>query len=150
MTHLLLQDRRGLSYLNDAAADLSGLAGFEETGGGLLADAEGGSTPATQHMQSTCERVKNTMTWMWMDKKVESKILALQITSQRALARQTHTHIYRCVCVYMCIYIYIWLWGRLPPQKMPFFSFFPSFIVKNGQKEMLQICPVSLHPFLSP
>ena len=42
------------------------------------------------------------------------------------------------------IYIYIWLWGCLPPQKMSFLSFFPQFYSKNGQKEMLQICPVSV------
>ena len=32
------------------------------------------------------------------------------------------------------IYIYIWLWGRLPPQKMPFFSFFPQFYSKKWPK----------------
>ena len=41
------------------------------------------------------------------------------------------------------IYICVWLWGHLPPQFLPFLAFSPSFIVKNGQKEMLQICPVS-------
>ena len=29
-----------------------------------------------------------------------------------------------------------------------FWRFFPSFIVKSGQKEMLQICPISLFTFL--
>ena len=31
-------------------------------------------------------------------------------------------------------YIYIWLWGRLPPQKMPFLSFFPQFYSKKWPK----------------
>ena len=45
------------------------------------------------------------------------------------------------------IYIYIWLWARLPPQILPFLAFFPSLKGKNGEKEMLQICPISLFTF---
>ena len=50
------------------------------------------------------------------------------------------------ICIY--IYIYIWLWARLPPQILPFLAFFPQFHSKNGEKEMLQICPISLFTFL--
>ena len=53
--------------------------------------------------------------------------------------------------MYVSDYIYIYMaLGPFAAAKNAIFHFFPSFIVKNGQKEMLQICPVSLHPFLSP
>ena len=42
-----------------------------------------------------------------------------------------------------------WLWARLPPQILPFLAFFsPVLWKKSGQKEMLQICPISLFTFL--
>ena len=42
-------------------------------------------------------------------------------------------------------HIYIYGFGAVcRRKKCHFYRFFPSFIVKNGQKEMLQICPVSV------
>ena len=42
-------------------------------------------------------------------------------------------------------HIYIYGFGAICRRKFcHFYRFFPSFIAKNGQKEMLQICPVSV------
>ena len=45
---------------------------------------------------------------------------------------------------YIYIYIYMALGPFAAAKNVIFIVFFPSFIVKNGQKEMLQICPVSV------
>ena len=49
--------------------------------------------------------------------------------------------------IYLSIYIYIYMWLRahLPPHFCYFLFSFSQFYSKNGQKEMLQICPVSVH-----
>ena len=47
----------------------------------------------------------------------------------------------RCVCVYMAV-------GSFAAANFAIFGIFPNFIVKNGEKEMLQLCPISLFTFL--
>ena len=39
--------------------------------------------------------------------------------------------------------------GSFAAAILPFLAFFPSFIVKNGKFEMLQICPISPFTFLT-
>ena len=36
--------------------------------------------------------------------------------------------------IYIYIYIHTWLWGHLPPQMLPFLSFFPLFYSKKWPK----------------
>ena len=58
---------------------------------------------------------------------------------------RTMDYIYIYIWQMATIYIYIYGCGAICRRKFcHFYRVFPSFKVKNGQKEMLQICPVSV------